>query len=175
MRTTRLKTVVFSLLILGVAGFLFLFYRALHTRQVADECIRDLQKLRVGKASFQDVESFRRRYSSYVFLDKPDTCTSEACSFSVGFDNRISFLTLRESGMAATIAFSKGSLEEVKLGACCADADRKPPYTWVVMVTQAVDTPKFRGGGFGSGNGLDFHIGPAATEEQIAKVLRAQS
>jgi hypothetical protein len=51
--TTRLKTVLLSLLGLGVAGLLFLFYRAFHTRQVADECMRDLQVLRVGRASFE--------------------------------------------------------------------------------------------------------------------------
>jgi hypothetical protein len=109
-RTTRLKTVVLSVLGLGIAGFLFLFYRAFHTRQVADECIRDLQVLRVGKASFEEVESFRRRYASYA-MGKPGTCTSEACSFSVGFDNRISFLTFRESGLASSIVFKKGSLK----------------------------------------------------------------
>jgi hypothetical protein len=171
LRTTRLKTVFLSLLGLGVAGFLSLFYRALHTRHVAEECMRGLQVLRVGKASFEEIEEFRRQYASYI-IDKPGTCTSEACSFSVGFDNRISFLTHRESGLAASIAFRKGSLEEVYFGASCAGADRKPPYvpTFVVMVRQSISNPQFRGGPAGSGNGFVFDLGPDATEEQIARV-----
>jgi len=171
-RTTRLLTVVLSVLGLGAAGFLLLFSWAWYTRQVADECIRDLKGLRVDKASFQQVESFRQRYFSYAFPNNSGTCTLKACSFSVGFANRISFLTLRESGMAATIVFNKGALQEVKLGASCAGADRKVPYvpTFIVMVTQAVYNPNFRGGAFGSGNGFGFDIGPDATEEEIAKV-----
>ncbi len=172
LRNLHLRTVLFSLLGLGIAGFLLLFSWAWHTRSVADECIRDLKGLRVGKASFQEVESFRRRYLSHVFLNNSGSCTSDACSFSIGFANRISFLTLRQSGMAASIGFTKGSLQEVKLGASCAGADRKIPYipTFVVMVNQAVYNPKFRGGAVGSGNGFVFDIGQDATEEQIAKL-----
>lgn len=174
MRLSVRKAVAFCLLGLAVAVVLSVFYYARLGRRTADDVLRDVQRFRVGNTSFQQVELFRKRYSSYVSYveNKPRTCNPEACWFSVEFKNPLASLILRKSSFGAGIAFSKGSLQEVDLAASCADADRKPPYvpTFVVMVTQSVSNPQFRGGVASSGNGFVFDLGSGATAEQVARV-----
>jgi len=56
--------------------FFFLFYSAWRTRRAAEVFVRDLRAMNVGQASFQEVESFRQRYSSYVLrLSRPEQTT----------------------------------------------------------------------------------------------------
>jgi hypothetical protein len=172
MRLNIVKMLTICLLGLAIIGFLFLLYSAWRTRQTADNILRDVQGFRVGKTSFQEVESFRQRYSSYVSYapNKPKTCSAEACWFSVGVDNPLASLILKKSGFSSGIAFNKGSLQEVDVAASCAGADSKFVPTFVVQVKQAVDNPQFRGGAAGSGNGFFFDLGPSATQEQVAAV-----
>jgi hypothetical protein len=172
MRLRVLKTVAFCLLGLAVAGFVFLLLCAWHRRQVADGILSDVQGLRVGKTSFQEVESFRQRYSSYVSYarNKPQTCSPEECWFSVGLDNPLASLILRKSGFGAGIAFSRGALQEVDVAASCAGADRNFIPTFVVEVRQSVDNSQFRARAAGSGNAYLVDIGPNVTQEQAAAV-----
>lgn len=173
MRLSVPKTVAFCVLGLVVAGFFFGLYCARHRRQIADDVLRDVQGLRVGKTSFQEVESFRQRYSSYVSYarNKPQTCRPEACWFSVGLDNPLASLILRKSSFGAGIGFSTGSLQEVDVAASCAGADRRFIPTYVAEVRQAVDNPQFRGGAAGSGNGFFSKLGQTPHRSRLRRFM----
>jgi hypothetical protein len=164
-----------TFLLIAVAAFLLLLYRARQTRLAAQNLMTDLRSLEVGQSSFQEILSLRQKYASYVLEDNrpQEACTPNQCKVSFGFKNWPAYLRLHESGMAAGLSFQNGSLQEIYVGASCAGAKNKPPFvpTFVVMIDRDIDNPP---GVYGvrasTSNGYSFRVGPGSRRDQIAKL-----
>jgi hypothetical protein len=127
--------------VLAATGFVLLMHEAGKPRDRAEQLVRDLASLRVGKSSFDDAERIAAKHGGRQVASS-GPCTEEYCELSFSIESALlpRLLLARPTVFSAAVFVGKGKVRQLAFGLTRGGSD--PDRFCAVHVTEFQDGPE---------------------------------